>query len=163
MGIFSRLKNDKNIVPVAIVSSMTDKNTTSVLSRGLDLQEEELSTLHIERIFLECFGLELASNLYFRTNNDKKIYFLDKFYNILYEHYYEISPKACAIIESTLKERLNEYSQLMRSHSDSDLQIAKAFSKHFNKDNNPDFIKKIRIYFIMMVKSYSEEILPKFK
>ena len=156
MGFFSRMKTKNDAMLLATVHSITDKEKTSVLGERLNIDKESLPHFHLERIFLECLAIDLAAHMQFGSNTRKKSKVLDGFYDKLYKHYYELSPKVAEDFSSSLSERLNIYSQIVRSYEDSDLQVAKAFAKFCEIDDSQQLIKFIQIYFIKQVKAFND-------
>lgn len=154
MGFFSRTNTKKDATLSALVHSITDKENTLNLGKMLNINNETLPKFHLERIYLDCLAMDLAAHIEFGANTKKHSEVLDGVYDKLYKHYDGMGPEHAKHLIENISARLNVYSKIIRSCEDSDLQIAKAFAKYCEIDNDSQFIHFVQIYFIKQTNAF---------
>ncbi len=157
MGLFLFNATKADGVFSAIAFLMTDEKKTTIIGSLANSGRQSRSAIYFERICLECLAMEMAANEAFGTKKSlKKAKVVGGIYSKLFRHYNKLSPKVADAFGDMLPQRLNEYSNILKSQGISEAKIAQAFADHCNIPKNSNTISTINALFLSGSNTYRD-------
>lgn len=146
------MKPTQDIVIEAIIDSITDTSKTTIAGKNwFKFEDDELSTLHIELVFLLVAAVDFASFVAFRSNENQRSNFMDSFYEKLEDHYNWLPSEIDSKFYDILDSRISSYGHIISTYQDYDLRIAQFFANLLDRENDQEIIQIIRLVFMQQV------------
>ena len=146
------MKTTQDVVIQAIIDSITDTSKTTIAGKDwLKFEDDELSTLHLELICLLVSAVDLSSFVALRSNERQRSAFMDSFYEKLEDHYNWLPAEIASEFDTILDGRIRAYGNIISTYDDYDLRIAQYFTNLFDRENDQEMIKIIRLVFMRHV------------